>query len=423
MRKFVLPGAAIAALAFVSVGAYQYFTTQSVPEITFRSQVAMPKLLLPDAKTHECRRERVEDGRGGAVDQVDMDNGYTKEVHFKVLPYVQREDTYYPALPAITSCEAFAAVSGDGPRRGPIFKESLRSVDGKRPVSELQWSPTHKLIAESKLLADPNKFETVHYSDAGIVNGSDVFDLLRKRKESESYYRDNGTKKQTKFITMVDDYFADYFFAEDGVTLLWKDDRSFGSYTIEEYYPGGVTPKLEAKRMPYNTNFTEYRPDGSKARLIRVMDNFFIDVVLYDNEGKAYELRRFKTKRVGNKDVLDNAGKPVKVISSISVVDEKENPSRVYTFDDGGALKTVTEVPHHKFWADHTDYTLDSSGTAVSKKVWNEKGEFVGEFTLPDSNRPRFALSQDRLTVPTWRTPELLGQYDAKVNLEQPREH
>jgi hypothetical protein len=130
------------------------------------------------------------------------------------------------------------------------------------------------------------------------------------------------------------------------------------------------------------------------------MDNFFIDVVLYDKEGKAYELRRFKTKRVGNKDVLDSAGKPVKVISSISVVDEKENPSRVYTFDDGGALKTVSEVPHHKFWADHTDYTVDSSGTAVSKKVWNEKGELVGEFKLPADKRPRFALSQDRLTVP-----------------------
>lgn len=421
MRKYILPAAVVAAISLLAVGAYQIMTTPRVPEITFRAQVR-PKLLLPDSKTHECRRERVEDDQGGAVDSVDMDNGYTKEMHFLVLPYVHKEYTFYPASPKITSCETFAAADAGG--RGPLFKESIRTADGKRPVSEVQWSRDHKLIAEGKLLDDPNKFETRFFNETGLVKASEIFDLLRNRKESESYYRDDGTKKQTKFLTFGADYFANYFYADDGVTVLWKDDRSFGSYTIVELYPDGKTPRLEAKRLPYNTVLTDYRADGKKERLIRVMDNTFIDVILYDKEGKAFLMQRWKTKRVGNKDVVDAAGKPVKVLDTVSLVDEKENPSRIYNFDDAGALKTVTEVPTHKLWAEHTEYTVDATGLAVSKKVWNDKGNYVGEFTIDATSNPlRFALRREQTTMPSWRIPEKLSQYDDKVNLEQPREH
>ena len=61
---------------------------------------------------------------------------------------------------------------------------------------------------------------------------------------------------------------------------------------------------------------------------------------------------------------------------------------------------------------------------AVSKKVWNDKGNYVGEFTIDATSNPlRFALRREQTAFPSWRIPEKLGQYDEKVNLEQPREH
>lgn len=419
MHRYLVPATAIAALAIAALGAYQ-LAAPSVPEVVFRN-AALPKMLLPDAKNHECRRFRTEDGKGGAVDLVDMDNGFTKKVFFKVLPRVEREETYYPASPQITDCDSFVPAYGaQASAQGPLFKESQRTADGKRPVYERQWSPEHKLQSEGKLLADANKFETKHFNDAGMVDSSKVFDLLRNRPESESYYNDRGLKTQTRFVTMSPLYFADYFYAEDGVTVAWKDDRSFGSYTIDLLYGDGVTTKLEAKRMPYNTTYTEFRPDGSKSRMIRVMDNNFVDVVYYDNDGKSFQTVRFEGRQVNGKAVLDAAGKPVLEILSLSLIDDKDNPSRVYTFKNG-RLKTVVEVPNRKIWADRTEYTVDAQGNAVSKKVWNEKGDYVGETALAADGAPHYAVERSLTVAPTWTTPEKLGQYDTEVNREVPR--
>lgn len=287
------------------------------------------ELLLPSADKAEVRRLRTADGQGGAVDQVQLTSGFSREVHYTSVVANRRslELTFFPP--------------GPGEERGPLSHETVFARDGLGIKNEKGYDPEHHLIAEGHITWSEEKKEWQYLVTAYFPGGGQKEQELKTQKGkllNHSQWRENGTLDlNRKLSPYADNSWDTEAFGEDGKTLTWKDQRYYGHYQVIEYWADGKTPKTDSQVEPYSTKYTAFRQDGSKEVQFEVMSTYGISQTVYDGKGNAVIERFF----MHNRKKADADGKPVFELKWVLLYDKEGKQQARYDLSDEGKLETV----------------------------------------------------------------------------------
>ncbi len=408
MKRY-LPAIAIATVVSLSAAAYfgGMFQRELPSDLGTTEVIAMPKILLLPAEANECQRRRVLDGMGGAVDNIDMKDGYTKVVEFAKLPRISREIVYYPA-PEHKDCEAFA--KDEDTVRGPLFMENVRDASGFRPLRERKYSADGKLLSAGNQIDKGERFQTDFFAATGLTVRSETYNLAKKEVESETLYRLDGTALVRQSIKPSESSFTKEHFMEDGKAIAWMEVRTYGGYEITLMYQDGK-PRVKATRGINSLSMRQYRPNGTDELLVQEWQ-FATDVTIYNEAGKQTLQTKWK---VDNDAPKDASGKPKMYLSHVIEVNEQGRNLRRFDFRTDGTIETVTVHKDAEFWKNRVEYTLDKSGRVISSKPFDEKGDVMPVVTYAKDPGLRFTVPTSYKAIPQYTVLAGIKAHDEKM--------
>jgi len=411
MKKYI-PAVAIAAVVTLSAAAYfgGVFQRELPSNLGPAEVVAMPKILLLPAESNECQRRRVLDGMGGAVDNVDMTNGFTKVVEYVKLPRITREIVYYPA-PEHKDCDAFTKDAAT--LHGPLFMENERDASGFRPLRERKYSIDGKLVSAGNQIDKGERFQTDFYAATGLTVRSETYNLVTKAVESETLYRPDGTALVRQAVKPSETSFTKEHFTEDGKVVAWKEARSYGSYEITLMYQDGK-PRVKATRGINSLTMHEYRPDGTDSLSVQQWE-YSTDITVYNEAGKRILDKKWK---IDDKAPKDANGKPNMYVSHAIEVNETGKQIRRYDFRPDGTIETVTVHKDGEFWKNRVEYTLDSNGRVISSKPFDDKGDVMKVVAYAKDPGLRFNVPVSYKAMPQYSVPAGIKDHDEKMASE-----
>lgn len=411
MKRY-LPAIAIATVVSLSATAYfgGMFQRELPSDLGTTEVVAMPKILLLPAEANECQRRRVLDGMGGAVDNIDMKDGYTKVVEFAQLPRISREIVYYPA-PDHKDCDAFTKDAATV--HGPLFMDNQRDASGFRPVRERKYSVDGKLISAGNLLDNGERFQTDFFAATGLTVRSETYNLVTKAVETETLYRPDGTALVRQVPKPTETSFTKEHFTEDGKSVARKEVRTYGSYEITLMYQDGK-PRVKATRGINSLSIREFRPNGTDKYLVQEWQ-YATDVTIYNEAGKQILQTKWKTDNDGPKDA---SGNHKQYLSHVIEVNEQGRNLRRFDFRKDGSIETVTVHKDAEFWKNRVEYTLDKSGRVISSKPFDEKGDVMPVVTYANDPGLRFTVPASYRAIPQYTVPAGIKAHDEKMSTE-----
>lgn len=302
------------------------------------------KLLLPDAKTNEARRLRDLDDKGGAVDQVELSNGYTREVFYIDVRANRRskEVTYFPVD---------AAEKEKGATRGPISNVRVFAVSGLGIASETEYDRNGKVLKSGKLteIVEGDKKFLRFAIDTFNAQGTRLENLLNNMSGQtlvKSTFRSDGTAEYVKIYMSpgADTYWTAKAFAADGKTLSAEEFRSFGGFRVKQYAADGKTVVSDSNVSPGSSEVTTFDAQGRALIKVQVMPRFGMNIRSFDKDGKPLLDRNFSVVTKKDKDgkVIDDPNaKPVYRLHQVTELNGEGKPINRYQWEESGLLYDV----------------------------------------------------------------------------------
>lgn len=386
MRRSSLYLAAVSAACVglgVAIAAYSGAFSPNT-DVDFGPAKPTVQLLLPDAKTKEARRLRTPDDNGGAVDQVELADGYTREVFYIDVRANRRskEVTYFPADKKA------------GEERGPVSNLRIFAVSGLGIASETDYDRSGKVLKSGKLteVVDGDKKYLRFAIDVFNPQGARLETLLNNMSGGtigRSTYRADGTAESTKSYGSPgsETYFSVKNFAADGKTLATEEFRSYGSFKVRVYAADGKTIISDSEVTPGTSEVTNFDAQGRALIKVRISPRYGMTIRTFDKDGKPVLERDFSVVDQKDKDgkvVYDPKVKPVYRLHRVTELNAEGKPINRYQWDDKGLLYDV-ELHKSPTRQTRVDYGFDN-GKPRYMSFFDKDDKSVKRVEKPDAS-------------------------------------
>ncbi|CAN5233837.1 hypothetical protein BH11CYA1_BH11CYA1_35910 [soil metagenome] len=422
MRKLLIIATALAVLVCLTATAYLHgMFDKDIPVKFGSSAVAMPKILLLSADSKECQRRRTLDDLGGAVDNIDMFDGSTKVIVYKLLPLINSEAAYYPAE-GYSNCESFAK---EGPanrnQHGQLATLDERDQTGRNPLRYRQYNPQGKLVKAANLIEAGKKYQTDYFNLAGLITRSETFDLVGGHNESETSYRADGTRLMRQSVQSSESSFNREHFSADGKTLVMQESRSYGHYSLAIMYDNGNS-KVSGQRAIGLSELMYFRPDGTLELLVKLHFGRTVSFKQYDKNAKKYLESTWQETKDGQPDA--NGYRPM-VLTRVNEVNAEGRATREFVFRPDGTQEKVTFYKNSAYFEVEIEYKCDDHGNVISSQANNSDGKALPAviYSTADGSIPVFTVPPSYLVQPQFTVPPTLNKYDAQIDSERPNIH
>ena len=422
MRKLLSITAASAIVASLISVAYMQGMFDKHISVSFNSAaVDMPKILLLPADSKECQRRRTLDDFGGAIDNVDMSDGSTKVIVYKRLPNIKSVTAYYPAA-GYENCESFAK---HGPQNlnnhGQMATLDERDHTGLKPLRTRQYNRQGHLERAGNLIEGGTKFQTDFLNLAGLPTRSETYDLVKKRNESETSYRADGTRLMRQTLLSTETSFYREHFSADGKSLVMKEDRSYGHYGMSLMHPNGQT-KVSALQSIDVSELNFFRTDGTIELQVKLLSARTVRFKHFDKAGQKQLESIWREGEVGTPDA--NGYLPL-VLWGINEVNSEGRATREFVYRPDGTLEKVTFYKNSDYYEVSAEYKCDDQGKVISSQTVDNDGNKLPEvvYGADEPNRPTFTVPSSYLAQPQFTVPAGFSKYDSEIAGERHNIH
>ena len=421
MRKLLHLAAALAVVASLVAVAYERGMFEKDISVSFGSvAVAMPKILLLPAESKECQRRRTTDDFGGSVDNIDMFDGSTKVIVYKLLPNINSVTAYYPAE-GFSNCESFAKGDMVNHNHGQLASLEERDLTGRYPLRYREYNPQGKLVKAANLIEGGKKYQTDYLNVAGLITRSETYDLVGNRKESDTSYRPDGTRLLRQSATASESSFEREHFSADGATLVMKESRSYGHYSLSLMHENG-NAKVSGIRAIGLSELMYFRPDGTLELLVKLLPGRSVSIKQYDTAAKKFLESTWQEGKVGQPDA--NGYRPM-VLARVNEVNSEGRATREFVLRPDGTLEKVIFYKNSAYFEVVIEYKCDEHGNVISSKANDKDGKALPEvnYSTAKGSVPVFTVPQSYLAQPQFAVPASLSKYDAQIAEERPNIH
>lgn len=422
MRKLLSLTAASALVASLISVAYVNGVFDRDISVSFDSAaIDMPKILLLPADSKECQRRRTLDDFGGAIDNIDMSDGSTKVIVYNRLPKIKSVTAYYPAA-GYESCESFAK---QGPQNlnnhGQMATLDERDHTSLKPERTRQYNRQGHLERAGNLIEGGTKFQTDFFNLAGLITRSETYALVKKRNESETSYRADGTRLMRQTLPSTETSFYREHFSADGKILVMKEDRSYGHYGLSLMHPNGQT-NVSALKSISVSELNYFRTDGTIELQVKLFSGRMVSFKHFDQAGKKQLDSTWREGTVGTPDA--NGYRPL-VLWRINEVNSEGRATREFVYRPDGTLEKVTFYKNSNYFEVSAEYKCDDQGKVISSQAADKDGNKLPEivYGADEPNRPTFTMPTSYFAQPQFTVPAGFSKYDSQIAEERPNIH